>query len=698
MAKDELLALIIAKSNSYLKGFGDLVKELEISEQRLQSLNKEMQSLSEEMQLLENIKEEFLEYPISFKQEEQQLDLLIASVGMKQKSLSDLLENQKSVKLGFEGLAQTSKLAASIYMPLINSAIEFETAMADVSRVVDFDTPEQFLKMRYDVQALAEEIPVASVALFELVTIGGKAGFAKDDLLIFAENAAKMGVAFDMTTSKAGHMMAEWRTVFRMNQDEVAVFADQVNYLSKTTVASASQISEVVQKVGYWGEFGGLTPEKVAALGTSMISLGATPDMAAMGITNLLSVMNSGDSATASQRKAFEVLGLSAEDMALAMQDDAQGAIMQVFEALQNIDTLERATVLGDLFGSNAIMSIAPLLNDLISVEDNFTKVAEASLYADSMQGEFASRSATTASQMQLMQNSLSNITGTLGEALLPTVNSFIVKLSDMINGFSTFARDNPIVIEGLLGTAAALLSIKAVSDVWKILSGSWAMAKAAHDLFTNSQQISLIATKASTAAQWLWNAAISAMPVFLVIAAIAGLIAICIALYNNWDDLAKWWDEIFAGLPEPVQKALTDVYDFFMGLWEGIKGIVTWIFGDHEINVSMNQDGTIGEQFGISPGQSDVDDLGNINAYADGGIVDHPQLALVGEAGPEAIIPLERLGEFSGSQSVSYSPQITINGSADKAVIKSALDEDFERFKTYMERLQREQRRVAMI
>jgi len=42
-----------------------------------------------------------------------------------------------------------------------------------------------------------------------------------------------------------------------------------------------------------------------------------------------------------------------------------------------------------------------------------------------------------------------------------------------------------------------------------------------------------------------------------------------------------------------------------------------------------------------------------NIPAMADGGVVMGPQMALIGEAGPEAVIPLDQLKNFGGSQNV---------------------------------------------
>ena len=53
---------------------------------------------------------------------------------------------------------------------------------------------------------------------------------------------------------------------------------------------------------------------------------------------------------------------------------------------------------------------------------------------------------------------------------------------------------------------------------------------------------------------------------------------------------------------------------------------------------------------------------IGAITPFADGGIVTGPTLGLVGEAGPEAVIPLDRLGRLGGGPTIS----VTVNGAVD--------------------------------
>lgn len=147
-------------------------------------------------------------------------------------------------------------------METSQAAIDFESSMADVKKVVDFDTPQQFKEMGNDILEMTKTIPMAAQDLAQIVAAGGQSGIAREDLTGFAESAAKMGVAFDISAGQAGDMMAKWRTAFKMNQTEVVDLADKINYLGNTTAASAPLISDVVTRIGPLGEVGGVAAGK----------------------------------------------------------------------------------------------------------------------------------------------------------------------------------------------------------------------------------------------------------------------------------------------------------------------------------------------------------------------------------------------------------------------------------------------------
>lgn len=87
---------------------------------------------------------------------------------------------------------------------LVQPAVQFESVMADVKKVVNFDTPDQFGQMSKDVLLMSTRIPMAADGIGAIVAAAGQAGIAREELLRFAEDAAKMGVAFDLSGQQAG--------------------------------------------------------------------------------------------------------------------------------------------------------------------------------------------------------------------------------------------------------------------------------------------------------------------------------------------------------------------------------------------------------------------------------------------------------------------------------------------------------------
>lgn len=69
-------------------------------------------------------------------------------------------------------------------------------------------------------------------------------------------------------------------------------------------------------------------------------------------------------------------------------------------------------------------------------------------------------------------------------------------------------------------------------------------------------------------------------------------------------------------------------------------------------------------KEFNFTPQMSDARPTGRagsqgITAFANGGIVTSPRLGLVGEAGPEAIIPLSKLGAMGNTYQISVNAGI---------------------------------------
>jgi TP901 family phage tail tape measure protein len=442
---------------------------------------------------------------------------------------SEKLNNvsQKATGMGLGMVAAGTAAGAPIVMAT-KQAMTLESAMADVRKVVDFPTPEAFNQMSNDILDMSTRIPMAAEGIAQIVAAAGRANVPREELMRFAEDAAKMGVAFDSTAEQAGEAMAKWRTAFGLPQDGVVALADQINALTNNFGGNVGAVTDMVTRIGPLGKVGGLAASQIAAMSQVLSSVGVESEVGATGIKNMMLALTKGEAATKSQQGAFKALGLDAVQMSKDMQKDAGGAITNVLERIQKLPKEAQAGLLTQLFGSESIAAIAPMLTSLDQLKTNFDMVGDRSKYAGSMNKEFLSAIATSEGAAGLAANGLSALNTTMGQFLLPTVvtvSGYIRSASAAMRGW---AQDHPVLAKGImifLGAGAALL----------ILLGGLALAFAA-----------LTAAAAPLG--------IALGPLLLIVAAIAAVAAAAYLIYDNWGAISAW----------------------FSGLWEDIKGMVS--------------------------------------------------------------------------------------------------------------------------
>lgn len=397
-----------------------------------------------------------------------QLKAIITAVDQLSGPLKGMSKNlkgfQKEAKDIMVSAAAVGVALTSAFSVPISQAMDFESQMADVRKVVNFDTPQQFKEMGEDVLKLSTQLPMAANGIAQIVAAGGQSGIARKDLMQFASDAVKMGVAFDQTAEESGQMMAQWRTAFKLTQSDVVVLADKINYLGNTGPANAQKISDIVTRIGPLGGVAGVASGEIAAMGATIAGMGVESEIAATGIKNFMLSLTSGKSATSSQKKALKFIKIDPARLAADMQKDSRAAMLKVLDSLAKVPKDKQAAVMNALFGKESLAAIAPLLTNLDLLRTNFTRVADAQQYAGSMQKEYESRAATTANSVQLLKNQFSAASITIGEMFLPDIVKLTQKIQPMIEQFRKFTKANPEMVRGtfkfgiaLLGTASAM-------------------------------------------------------------------------------------------------------------------------------------------------------------------------------------------------------------------------------------------------
>lgn len=493
-----------------------------------------------------------------------------------------------------DGIMGTIALGATIAAP-VKAAIDFESTMADVKKVVDFDTPDGFKKMGQDIINMSKVLPMTANDIGKIVAAGGQSGIAAKDLMTFAESAIKMGVAFDITADQAGQAMAEMRSAFKMNQQQVVVLADKINYLGNNTAASAKDIMEIVQRIGPLGEVAGTASGEIAALGATLRGMGVQNEIAATGIKNLMLSLTAGKAATKSQREAFARLGYSSTAVAKSMQLDSKKTMLVILKQVAKLRKHEQSAVLTQLFGKEVVGSIAPLLTNIKELEKNFDAVADKMKYAGSMEKEYQARAATTANALVIFRNQITALGITIGSVLLPAVNSVLKTVSPWIGKVTELAQAHPVVTKAIVATAGALITMRiatfAAGFAFTYLRGGalrvvGALAGARAQMALTAVSARAVGAAATVANGGLVGIASRGIPAVVtgvraigaafistgIGALITGLALGGLWIYRNWAGVKAF----MTGTLQGIQQGLQPVTEKFQALWDKLGPVKT--------------------------------------------------------------------------------------------------------------------------
>jgi len=177
--------------------------------------------------------------------------------------------------------------------------------------------------------------------------------------------------------------------------------------------------------------------------------------------------------------------------------------------------------------------------------------------------GTFAKESGTLAGQQAIMSAQMKDTQAQIGNMLMPT----IIKLSKVLMELITFVKNNS---SWLFPLAAGIMGVVLAVKAWQVAQAAWG-----------------VATKVATAAQWLFNAAMAANPIVLIIIAVAALAAGFVLLYMKVD----WFREAVDKAVGAILKAFEWLYDWIKKNWPLLLSILAGPFGIAAYTIIKNWD-----------------------------------------------------------------------------------------------------------
>jgi hypothetical protein len=383
--------------------------------------------------------------------------------------------------------------------------------------------------------------------------------------------------------------------------------------IKKAAIPAAAAITGIAVALGDATKAAIEDAQEQAKLKVSLQNVTGASDAQVKATEDQISAMSRASGiADTDYRKALEALTRGTKDVGVAMKD--MNLVMDIAQSLQ-MDSSTVADALAKAYQGNfkALRTLSPEMATMIKEGASLDEVM--AVLGGTFGGAVAANAETAAGKLAIMKNSIGETKESIGAALLPVLEAVLPYLQK----FADWAQDNPqafLIVAGAIGAVAA----------------------------------AIVAT----------NIAMALNPFSLIAAGIALLVVGLITAYKKFE-----W---FSTGVKAVVNGIIGVFEVWANSW--IKVINAIIKGYNALPL-LPDIGFIGEiKIGRIGGDESTTSGGGINIpkMASGGIVNSPTLAMIGEAGPEAVIPLSRMSQMGGTNNVT----INVNGGDPNSVVNA--------------------------
>ena len=545
------------------------------------------------------------------------------SIKEKMESTNLKLDSLKNYRNDFKSsIMDKVALGTSVALPM-KLAIDFESSMADVNKVVDFASTEEAKAFEQSILKMTRSIPINASGLAEIVAAGGQLGITKDKLLDFTQVTAKMSTAFDMSTAEAGESSATLMNIFGLSVSGVSDLGDALNHLSDNSASKAKDLVNVLARVGGNSKLLGITAEQTASLASAFLAMGKPAEVTGTAINAIFQKLGTADKQGKKFQDALEQMGLSTQELKENISENAEGAIVDFLKRIQSIEDDEKLGLLSDMFGAEYADDVALLTVGLDNYTSAIGHLADKTKYAGSMNREFEVRSKTTANSMVLFKNGISEIGINIGSVLLPAFNSILKPLIGMTNSLADATTQYPVLTKVVFGATFGVIGLGiALSTIGYM--GSFARSGL------------LIARKGLLLLTAALNFAKIGVRAFMGATGIGLLVVGASLIYEYWDPIKTFFTELW---DNPMKKlnefwdGLKDMFSFAKPLLMEL-GNMLGIVGDDELAIYKKEEA-----------QKELD-----------------------EAKKKSLPDIPKVNETQGAKTVNNTPtyNITVNNPAD--------------------------------
>ncbi|PPV40254.1 phage tail tape measure protein [Enterobacter sp. RC4] len=359
-------------------------------------------------------------------------------------------------------------------MAAVKSYASMEDAMKGVAKQVNGlrddngNRTKQFYDMQDAIKAASEQLPMENGAIdyAALVEGGARMGVTnqndsyedqKRDLLAFASTAAKAATAFELPADELAEGLGKIAQLYKVPTRNIEQLGDALNYLDDNAMSKGGDIINVLQRMG--GVADRLDFRKAAALGSTFLSLGAAPEIAASASNAMVRELSIATMQSKRFMEGMDLLKLNPEEIEKQMTKDAMGTIQRVLEKVNKLPQDKRLSAMTMIFGKEFGDDAAKLANNLPELQRQL-KLTSGTEANGSMQKESDINKDSLSAQWLLVKTGAQNAFSSLGETLRQPLMDIMGYVKSVTGALRRWVETNPQLAGTLMKIAAVVASV----------------------------------------------------------------------------------------------------------------------------------------------------------------------------------------------------------------------------------------------
>ena len=388
------------------------------------------------------------------------------------------------------------------------------------------------------------------------------AGYDTQEMADTLPTVLNLAAAGGIELASASDMVTDAMSALGMKTSEADMMVDQMAKTASSTNTSVAQLGEGILTIGATAKaIKGGTVELNTALGI----LANNGIKGAEGGTHLRNIILSLQNPTDQAGKLMKKLGIEVYDSEGNMRS-MNDILGDLNSSMNGMTSAEKDNIISKIFNKTDLASVNALLANTGSTWDSLQSSIENSAGAaqqmadtqlDNLQG-----------QLTLLKSALEGLAISFGELLVPAIKGMvdgIQKVVDWLNSLDEGTKKMIVTIAMIVATVGPVLIV-----VGKIIT-------AVGTIMTIVPKIVALINIVKGAFVAL-NVVMLANPIGLIIAAIAALIAVFIALWNNCEGFRNFWINLWEGIKsvassaiEGLKSVFTGVIDFVTNNWQAL-------------------------------------------------------------------------------------------------------------------------------